>query len=105
MKSELLGETAIALMGGVGLGGAGGTTGSGRIGYLIAVQVGNGANLASLLRHRFNAPASIVLESPGSRVNGAMKFALAASVIPKLITTTEFPPSVLRNTTRLGFSP
>ena len=80
MKSEVAGEIAIALIR-EELG----------FGFGIAVQVGAGMkDLTSLARQRLRPPASIVLESLGSSMNGAMKLAFwglgvlsPASLMPK----------------------
>src|ERR1700674_4274949 len=83
MKSALFAETAMALIGGVGLGPAPGAGGLGVAGDLIAVQVGSPPALMSLLRQRLKPPASILLGSFGSRMKGAMKLApLKASIMP-----------------------
>src|SRR5262245_28251326 len=109
IKSELPGETAIALMGGVGFGVAPGAGGRGATAALMLVQVGVGlaVALALLVRQRLIPPARSVFGSPGSITSGAIKFELAefpASEIPAGMLLKVTPALVLRKMARLVFS-
>src|SRR5262245_28579385 len=72
MKSELLGETTMALMGVL----------VGIFVLMLAQAMLLAVALTLVLRHRLIPPASIVLGLLGSRINGAMKFAGGVQVPP-----------------------